>query len=136
MTARGGRLKKREKHNDPHPNRGRKAARTCDKRDERRLRPLLGRMTNFTPFNASLDQGLMQIMDDLALAWPDKLKGDPNKRPRNKYCHFHYDHGHDISDCYDQKQLIKALIRQGKLQRFVGRERAGENPPKDQEPNQ
>ena len=136
VTTRGGRLKKREKHNDPHPDRGRKAAQTCDKRDERRSRPLLGRMTNFTPFNAPLDQGLMQIRDDPALAWPDKLKGDPNKRPRNKYCRFHCDHGHDTSNCYDQKQLIKALIRQGKLQQFVGRERAGENPPKDQEPNQ
>lgn len=93
-------------------------------------------MTNFTPFNALLDQGLMQIRDDPALAWPDKLKGDPNKRPRNKYCRFHYDHRHDTSNCYDQKQLIKALIRQGKLQQFIGRERAGENPPKDQEPNQ
>ena len=55
--------------------------------------------------------------------FPDKLKGDPSKRPKNKYCHFHRDHGHDTSDCYDLKQQIKALIRQGKLQRFVSKER-------------
>ena len=65
------------------------------------------------------------------MAWLDKLKGDPNKKPRNKYCHFYYDHGHDTSNCYDLKQQIEALIRQGKLQQFVGRERIGENLPRD-----
>jgi len=54
--------------------------------------------------------------------FPDKLKGDPSKRSRDKYCCFHRDHGYDISDCYDLKQQIEALIRQGKLQRFIGKE--------------
>ena len=57
--------------------------------DERRLKPLSGKMTNFTPLNTSLDQVFMQIKDDVALTWLDKLKGDPNKRLRNKYCRFH-----------------------------------------------
>ena len=74
----------------------------------------------------------MQIRDDVVLIWPDKLNGDPSKRPWNKYCHFHRDHGHDTSECYDLKQQIKALIKQGKLQRFV---EGGENPPRDPEPN-
>jgi len=56
----------------------------------------------------------MQIKDDTTLTWPGKLKGDPNKRFKDKYCHFHRDHGHDM--CYDLKQPIEALIRQGKLQ--------------------
>ena len=65
----------------------------------------------------------MQIKDEGGLMFPGKLKGDPSKRLRNKYCHFHQEHEHDIADCYDLKQQIKALIRQGKLQRFVGKER-------------
>ena len=52
----------------------------------------------------------------MALMWPGKLKGDPNKRSGDKYYHFHRDHGHDISECYDLKQQIEALIIQGKLQ--------------------
>ena len=60
------------------------------------------------------------------------MKGDPNLRPRNKYCHFHRDHEHDTSECYDLKQQIEALIKKGKLQQFV---RAGENAPRDLEPN-
>ena len=56
----------------------------------------------------------MQIKDEGALTFPSNLKGDPNKRSRDKYCRFHRDHGHDTVDCYDLKQQIKALIRQGK----------------------
>ncbi|XP_030936508.1 uncharacterized protein LOC115961720 [Quercus lobata] len=46
---------------------------------------------------------LMQIKDEKALTFPGKLKGDPSKRPRDKYCRFHRDHGHETSDCYDLK---------------------------------
>ena len=65
----------------------------------------------------------MQIKDEEALTFPRKLRSDPNKRSRDKYCRFHRDHGHDTADCYDLKQQIKALIRQGKLQKFVSKEK-------------
>ena len=74
----------------------------------------------------------MQIKDEGALTFPGKLKGDPNKRPRDKYCRFHRDYGHDTANCYDLKQQIEALIRQGKLQRFVSRERT--DTPEEQVP--
>ncbi|XP_050242210.1 uncharacterized protein LOC126691192 [Quercus robur] len=74
----------------------------------------------------------MQIKDEGALTFPGKLKGDPNKRPRDKYCRFHRDHGHDTANCYDLKQQIEALIKKGKLQRFVSRERT--NTPEEQAP--
>ena len=65
----------------------------------------------------------MQIKDEGSLTFPGKLKSDPTKRSRNKYCRFHHDHGHDTVDCYDLKQQIEALIREGKLQKFVSKER-------------
>ena len=64
------------------------------------------------------------------MTWLGKLKGNPSKRSRDKYCRFHRDHGHDTSECYDLKQQIKALIRQGKLQWLVSKERT--NPPQEQ----
>ena len=79
-------------------------ARTGDKRDDQRSKPPTGRFTNFTPLNTSIDQVLMQIKDEGALTFPDKLKGDPSKRSRDKYSRFHRDHGHDTSECYDLKQ--------------------------------
>ena len=54
------------------------------------------------------------------------MKGDPNKRNRNKYCHFHRDHGHDTNECFDLKQQIENLIKQGKLRNFLGRDHKDE----------
>ena len=115
MIARGGRVKKRERQDDLHPEKGRKSARTSDRRDDKRSRPPPGRTMNFTPLNTPLDQVLMQIRDDVPLTWPEKLKGDPNNMTRNKYYHFHEDHRHDTFKCYDLKQQMEALIKQGKL---------------------
>ena len=103
---------------------GGKKARTGDRRDERRSKPSGGRFTSFTPLIAPIDQVLMQIKDEEVLTYPRKLKGDPNRRSRDKYCRFHHDHGHDTADCYDLKQQIETLIKQGNLQKFVRKERA------------
>ena len=86
-------------------------ARTGERRDDRRSKPPIWRFISFTPLTAPIDQVLMQIKDEGALMFPGKLKGDPSKRPRDKYCHFHHDHEHDIANCYDLKQQIEALIR-------------------------
>ena len=69
-----------------------------------------------------LEQVLMKIKDDPSLKWLEKMKGDPNKRNRNKYCRFHRDHRHDTDECFDLKQQIENLIRQGKLRNFLGRD--------------
>ena len=58
----------------------------------------------YTPLNVPLKQVLMQIKDDPSLKWPEKMKGNPNKRNRNKYYRFHRDHGHDTDECFDLKQ--------------------------------
>ena len=94
-------------------------ARTGEQQKDRRSKPPIGKFTSFTPLTAPINQVLMQIKDKGALTFPGKLKGDPNKRSRDKYYRFHHDHDHDTADCYDLKQQIEALIRQGKLQRFI-----------------
>ena len=96
--------KKRERNEDMWQDQGRKKARTGDRRDERCSRPSGGRFTSFTLLTTPIDQVLMQIEDEEALTYPRKLKGDPNKRSRDKYYHFHYNHDHNMVDCYDLKQ--------------------------------
>ena len=54
------------------------------------------------------------------------MKGDPNKCNRNKYCRFHKDHGYDTDECFDLKQQIENLIRQGNLRNFLGRDHKDE----------
>ncbi|XP_030941109.1 uncharacterized protein LOC115965930 [Quercus lobata] len=134
LLAREEKPKKRERQEDTWQDQGWKKARTGDQRDERCFRPPGGRFITFTPLTTPIDQVLMQIKDEEALTYLGKLKGDPNKRLRDKYCHFHCDHGHDTADCYDLKQQIEALIKQGKLQKFVRKERA--DPPPQEQPRQ
>ena len=79
-------------------------ARTGNKKEDRCSKPPTGRFISFTPLNTPIDQVLMQIKDKVALTFPGKLKGDPSKRSKEKYCHFHCNHDHDMSECYDLKQ--------------------------------
>ena len=104
LLARKERPKKRERRKDTRQDRGRKMARTGEWRDDRCSKPPAGKFISFTPLTALIDQVLMQIKDEGALTFPGKLKGDPNKRSRDKYCRFHRDHGHDTTDCYGLKQ--------------------------------
>ena len=133
LSAQEEKPKRRERQDDIQQEQGHKRARTGNRRDERRPKPLGGRFTSFTPLTAPVDQVLMQIKDEEALTYLGKLKGDPNRRSKDKYCRFHRDHDHDTADCYDLKQQIEALIKQGKLQRFVKKERA-DQPPQEQNP--
>ena len=127
LMAREEKPRKRERLEDARQDQGRKKPRIGDRRDERRAKPSGGRLTSFTSLNAPLDQVIMQIKDEGTLTFPRKLKSDPSKRSRNKYCCFHRDHGHDTADCYDLKQQIEALIREGRLQKFVSKERTDLN---------
>ena len=127
LLAREEKPRKRERMEDPRQDQGRKKSRMGDRRDERRPKPSRGRFTSFTPLNAPLDQVLMQIKDEGTLTFPGKLKSDQSKRSRNKYCRFHRDHGHDTANCYDLKQQIEALIREGRPQKFVSKERTDTN---------
>ncbi|XP_030923180.1 uncharacterized protein LOC115950072 [Quercus lobata] len=103
LLAQKEKPKKRERQEDTQQDQGRKKARTRDQRDERCSRPLRGRFITFTPLTAPIDQVLIQIKDEEALTYLGKLKGDPNKRSRDKYCRFHCDHVHDTADCYNLK---------------------------------
>ena len=56
---------------------------------------------------------------------PAPLKTDPQHRNRNRYCHYHKDHGHDTSDCYELKDKIEELIQKGELRQYVCEPEAG-----------
>ena len=62
------------------------------------------RMVKFTPLVMPVDKILMQIKDEHYLKWPRPLHSSPHVRDKNKYCHFHKDHGHYTKDCRDLKE--------------------------------
>nr|XP_023914743.1 uncharacterized protein LOC112026289 [Quercus suber] len=128
LLIRDKKPRKRERQEGTWQDQERKRPRTGERRDDGCPKPPRRRFTSFTLLNAPIDQVLMQIKDEGALTFSGKLKSDPSKRSRDRYCCFHRDHGHDTSDCYDLKQQIEALIRQGKLQKFVSKEKTDLNP--------
>ena len=52
------------------------------------------------------------------------MRSNPDNRNKDKWCHFHNDHGHYTNDCRALKEMIEDLINRGYLREFVqGRER-------------
>uniref|UniRef100_A0A2N9H379 Reverse transcriptase domain-containing protein n=1 Tax=Fagus sylvatica TaxID=28930 RepID=A0A2N9H379_FAGSY len=89
--------------------------------ERKRTTVLSVKFNNFTPLNTPIDQLLMQIQEDPSLRWPGKIRSDPNSRPKNLYYRFHRDHDHLTENCMALKEKVETLIRQGKLQKYVGR---------------
>jgi hypothetical protein len=54
---------------------------------------------------------------------------------KNLYCRFHRDHGHLTENCMALKEQVETLIRQGKLQKYVGLP-PNTRPPKVQGPKE
>ena len=77
------------------------------------------RTVKFTPLIMPIDKILTQIKDDHYLKWPRPLHSSPNVRNKNKYGQFHKDHGHNTEDCRDLKEQVEELIRKGRLQKYV-----------------
>ena len=112
-----------------HPNQGPclNKAWTGEKKDQDNKKESSStRSQQYTPLSMPFEQVLMQIKDDPYLKWLEKMKGDPNKRSRNKYYCFHRDHGYDTNECFNLKQQIENLIKQGKLRNFLGRDHKDE----------
>ncbi|XP_058111314.1 uncharacterized protein LOC131254342 [Magnolia sinica] len=85
------------------------------KSDERKSSTRPDRMfSTYTPLNKPREQVLMEIKSEGFVSWPNKLRSNPNRRNKDKYCHYHRNHGHSTSDCYHLKEEIERLIREGR----------------------
>ncbi|GFS36964.1 hypothetical protein Acr_00g0048940 [Actinidia rufa] len=71
------------------------------------------------PLNAPVAQVLSEIKHEEFVKWLGKIKTDPQKRNRNKYCEFHRDHGHNTEDYFQLKEQIADLIKRGYLRKYV-----------------
>ncbi|XP_020549795.1 uncharacterized protein LOC105162948 [Sesamum indicum] len=55
------------------------------------------------------------------LQWPAKMHDTLAKKNSHKYCRFHKDKGHNTEDCYQLRDEIERLIRQGYLKHLIDR---------------
>ncbi|GFS28929.1 hypothetical protein Acr_00g0004700 [Actinidia rufa] len=74
---------------------------------------------NLPSLNTPVAQVLSEIKHEEFVKWPGKIKTDPQKRNRNKYCEFHRDHGHNTEDYFQLREQIADLIKRGYLRKYI-----------------
>ncbi|XP_024027141.1 uncharacterized protein LOC112093260 [Morus notabilis] len=58
---------------------------------------------------------------------PPPLKSDLARRNQNKYCRFHGENGHTTAECYDLRDEVERLIREGRLGEYRADRRNNNN---------
>ena len=71
------------------------------------------------PLNTPIAQVLLKIKNEEFVKWLGKIKTNPLRRNKNKYCEFHKDHGHKIEDCFQFKEQIADMIKKGYMRKYV-----------------
>lgn len=79
----------------------------------------VSRFEKYTPIVLLVEQILMEIKHINLLREPEQMKTRPHCRDKQCYCFFHRDHGHMTKDCWQLKNEIENLIRNGFLSEFV-----------------
>ncbi|XP_011100876.1 uncharacterized protein LOC105178990 [Sesamum indicum] len=84
--------------------------------------PYQPKYSQYTPLNMTRAKALMMVEKDDVLQWPKHTRLTPAKKHSNKYCHFQWEKGHDTEECYQLRDEIERLVRQGyfkgKLQHY------------------
>ncbi|KAL2235240.1 UNVERIFIED_CONTAM: hypothetical protein Sindi_1256200 [Sesamum indicum] len=112
------------------------------KREKEREPPYQSKYSKYTPLNMTRAKALMMVEKDNVLRWPKHTRITPAKRHSNKYCRFHRERGHDTEECYQLKDEIEQLVRQGyfrsqNLHNFErkGNDRRSRSRSRDRKPN-
>ncbi|KAL2249921.1 UNVERIFIED_CONTAM: Retrovirus-related Pol polyprotein from transposon opus [Sesamum indicum] len=112
------------------------------KEEKEREPPYQPKYSKYTPLNMIRAKALMLVEKDNVLIWPKHTRITPAKRYSNKYCRFHRERGHDTEECYQLKDEIERLVRQGYFRRQNPhnfeerrRDRRGRSRSKDRRPN-
>ena len=66
-------------------------------------------------FREPVHQVLEKIKNESFFKWPNKMMENLEKRNRNLYCQYHWDHGHTTEDCRSLWDHLDQLAREGKL---------------------
>jgi hypothetical protein len=109
--------KERKKDSNPpklkeekNPRKGEKKLGPLFKSEPKKTEPPRFPKEVFTPLNVSLTEVFSAIKGDPAFRWPQKMKTDPFKWDRSKFCEYHADHGHLTKDCISLRQEIEVFI--------------------------
>ncbi|KAL0410964.1 UNVERIFIED_CONTAM: hypothetical protein Slati_3686100 [Sesamum latifolium] len=72
----------------------------------------------YTPLTTTRTKALMMVEKSNLLQWPQHTRFTPAKKYSSKYCKFHREKGHDTEDCFQLKDEIQKLVRQGYFKEY------------------
>ncbi|KAL0392884.1 UNVERIFIED_CONTAM: hypothetical protein Sradi_2511200 [Sesamum radiatum] len=86
--------------------------------------PCRPKFHKYTPLATIRTKALMMVERSNMLQWPRLTRFTPTKKYSNKYYKFHRERGHDTEDCYQLKDEIERLVRQGYFKEYVLKQEA------------
>ena len=89
------------------------------KRKEDRQGEKIKKYHNYTPLRASLVEIYKEVCHTEKIPPARPLKGKRGGGNRKEYCEYHRVRGHATNECFDLKNIIEKLVREGKLDRFL-----------------
>ncbi|KAK0601168.1 hypothetical protein LWI29_021826 [Acer saccharum] len=87
-------------------------------RGNARANKFRGRYNHYTPLTGDQEE-ILSVVKDKGLAKYPRQQSANARRDTTKYCRFHKDHGHDTSKCFQLRDHIESLIRDGHLKDFA-----------------
>ncbi|KAL2240129.1 UNVERIFIED_CONTAM: Retrovirus-related Pol polyprotein from transposon [Sesamum indicum] len=125
------------------PHEGRGGGNDKPKTEKRKEPKYVPKYHNYTPLAMSREKALMMVENADVLKWPRHTRYTPTKKMSNKYCRFHRERGHSTEECYQLKDEIERLVRQGHFRDRVppnckigggGRRSRSRSPDRDRNP--
>ncbi|KAL2249904.1 UNVERIFIED_CONTAM: Retrovirus-related Pol polyprotein from transposon gypsy [Sesamum indicum] len=95
--------------------------------DKGRDPPYQPKYHNYIPLNTTRAKALMMVEKTVILQWPRHTRFTPSKKLSSKYCKFYRERGHDTEDCFQLKDEIERLVRQGYFKDLILRGREMDN---------
>ncbi|KAL2234291.1 UNVERIFIED_CONTAM: Retrovirus-related Pol polyprotein from transposon [Sesamum indicum] len=78
----------------------------------------------YTPLNTTRARALLMVERKDVLRWPKPTRATPAKKNSSKYCRFHRERGHDTEECYQLKDEIERLVRQGYFKDLISKDQS------------